>query len=80
MPAKSPNFGGIWEAEIKSTKFHLKRVLGKAHLNFEEFNTVLVQIESILNSRTLCVLSNVPDQLNPLTRAHFLIGKTLTTT
>lgn len=27
IPARSPNFGGIWEAGIKSTKYHIKRLL-----------------------------------------------------
>lgn len=78
IPARAPNFGGIWEAGVKSVKYHLKRVLGNAHLNFEGLSTVLIQIESILNSRPLCQLSSNPDQLDPLTPAHFLIGKRLT--
>lgn len=78
IPPRSPNFGGSWEAGIKSAKLHLKRVLGGAHVNFEDFTTVLVQIESILNSRPLCPLPSTPDQLNPLTPAHFLLGKPLT--
>jgi hypothetical protein len=28
IPPRGPHFGGIWEAGIKSTKSHLKRVLG----------------------------------------------------
>lgn len=78
IPARAPNFGGIWEAGIKSVKHHLKRVLGNAHLNFEDFSTVLIQIESVLNSRPLCPLSSNPDQIIALTPAHFLVGKTLT--
>jgi hypothetical protein len=29
---RAPNFGGPWEAAIKSTKFHLIRILGSALL------------------------------------------------
>lgn len=78
IPPRSPNFGGIYEAGIKSTKFHLRRVIGNAHLHFEDFCTVLTQIEAILNSRPLCPLTSNYDDPSPLTPAHFLIGKTLT--
>ncbi|XP_018374065.1 PREDICTED: uncharacterized protein LOC108768206 [Trachymyrmex cornetzi] len=70
--AYSPHFGGIWEAGIKSTKYYLKRVMGDASLTFEELYSLLVQIESILNSRPLSPLSSHPDDLLPLTPAHFL--------
>lgn len=78
IPPKAPNFGGIWEACIKSTKHHLRRVIGVNQLRFEDFATVLCQIESILNSRPLTPLSSSPDDLSPLTPAHFLIGRPLT--
>lgn len=78
IPPQSPHWGGIWEAAIKSTKYHIMRTIGETLLNFEEFTTVLATIESILNSRPLTVLSNDPNDFNPLTPAHFLIGDILT--
>ncbi|XP_071053585.1 uncharacterized protein [Onthophagus taurus] len=78
IPPNSPHFGGLWEAGIKSVKFHLKRVTGNTSFTFEDFVTLLVQIEAIVNSRPLTSLSTHPDDMTPLTPAHFLIGKTLT--
>ncbi|XP_072158652.1 uncharacterized protein [Bemisia tabaci] len=77
LPAQAPNFGGIWESGIKSTKHHLKRVIGDQRLTFEAFSTVLSRVEAILNSRPLCALSDDPTEIDVLTPGHFLIGAPL---
>lgn len=76
-PPGAPHFGGIFESGIKSTKFHLKRVIGSQLLTYEEFVTVLTKVEAMLNSRPLCVLSSDPKELDVLTAGHFLIGRPL---
>lgn len=77
IPPHAPNFGGLWEAGIKSAKYHLKRVIGETTLTYEEMSTVLTQIEACLNSRPLTRLDNNPDNINVLTAGHFLIGEPL---
>lgn len=77
IPPRSPNFGGIWEAHIKSIKRHLLKTVGNTVLTIEEFYTLIVQIEAVVNSRPISPLSNDPTDLNPLTPAHFLIGRSL---
>lgn len=74
----SPHTGGIWESGIRNCKHHLRRIVGNARLTFEEFTTVLTSIEAVLNSRPMSPLSTDPDDLTPLTPAHFLIGRPLT--
>jgi hypothetical protein len=72
IPPAAPNFGGLWEAGVKSIKYHMKRVIGNSTLTFEEMATLLTQIEACLNSRPLYPLNDDPDSLQPLTPGHFL--------
>jgi len=78
QPAYAPHFGGLHESAVKSAKYFLKRILGNSHLTFEELTTLFSQIEAILNSRPLSPLSSSPDDYNPLTPGHFLIGRPMT--
>lgn len=77
IPPRAPNFGGLWEAGVKSVKTHLKRTLQNATLTFEEYTTILTHVEAILNSRPLFDASNNPDEPLPITPAHLQIGRPL---
>lgn len=78
IPPKAPHFGGKWEAAVKSVKHHLRRIMGKSTLTYEEFTTLLCQVETILNSRPLCPLTDDPEDVSALTPGHFLIGESTT--
>ncbi|KAL0803354.1 hypothetical protein ABMA28_017417 [Loxostege sticticalis] len=67
--------GGLWERAVRSLKHHLKRVVGEQKLTFEEYATILTQLEACLNSRPLCSLSENIDDIGFLTPAHFLTGR-----
>ena len=78
IPERSPHFGGLWEAAVRSAKTHMKKVIGSAKLTFEEFSTVLTQVEACLNSRPLIPLESAGEEgIEALTPGHFLIGRPL---
>lgn len=77
-PPGSPHFSGLAEAGVKSMKTHLARVVGLQRLTYEEFNTLLTQIEALLNSRPLSPLCSDPNDLSVLTPGHFLTMEPLT--
>ncbi|GFS92644.1 integrase catalytic domain-containing protein [Trichonephila clavipes] len=75
IPPRSLNFGGLWKAGVKSFKHHLYRTLVNSKITFEEFETIIIQIEGILNSRPLVPLSDNINEYEVLTPGHFIIGR-----
>jgi len=76
-PPGAPHFGGLWEAGVKSVKYHLNRIVGNTRLTFEELATTITQVEACLNSRPITSFSSDPNDLSVLTSGHFLIGQPL---
>ncbi|XP_018407396.1 PREDICTED: uncharacterized protein LOC108783347 [Cyphomyrmex costatus] len=78
IPPNAPHCGGgLWEAAIKSAKFHLYSIIGNGHLTFEEMQTIFCEIGAILNSRPIAPLNEDPNDLAYLSLGHFLIGTTI---
>ena len=77
IPPYSPHFGGLWEAAVKSAKYHLRRVIGEHTLTYEEMATLLCQVEACRSSRPLTPMSDDPSDLPTLTPGHFLVGEPL---
>lgn len=71
----APHQGGIYEAAVKSMKYHLTRIMGKRHYSYEYMCTLLIKIESILNSRALYPLNDDPTDAQAITPGHFIIGE-----
>ncbi|XP_033224543.1 uncharacterized protein LOC117177747 [Belonocnema kinseyi] len=76
-PPEAPDFGGLWKAAVKSTKFHLRRVIGDSTLMFKEMTTLLTQIEYCLHSWPLRAHLDDPTDISALKPGHFLIGSPL---
>ena len=74
---KSPWWGGFYERMVRSVKRCLKKVLRYARLSYEELLTYLIRVEGVLNSRSLTYV--YPDQDEPLTPSHLVLGKRILT-
>ena len=74
VPA-SPWWGGFWERMVQVAKRVLRKVLFRATVNYEELQTVIIEIEGVINSRPLTYMfDEVEDVLTP---SHLLLGRRL---
>ena len=73
---RSPWWGGFYERLIGLTKSTLKKVLNKSVLNFEQLMTMLLEVESVLNSRPLTYIDDNPNT-QTLTPNHLIFGRQL---
>ena len=74
IPPRAPNFGGIWEAGVRSAKHHLVVVTKN---QIVEHKNIFCRIEAILNSRPLCYRQDAEQGSEIITPAHFLTQGTL---
>ena len=77
VPEHAPHFGGLREAVVKSLKRHCQCIVGDVRLTFAKLATILAQVETCLNSRTLTPLPQPEDGIEVLTLGHFLIKQPL---
>ena len=70
----SPWMNGAMEAIVKIIKKHLNTITRNNLFNEETLYTYLTEIESIINGRTLTLLSDDISNVEALTPNHFLTG------
>ncbi|XP_053380934.1 uncharacterized protein LOC123562061 [Mercenaria mercenaria] len=78
IPKRAPWYGGWWERLIGLTKIALKKVVGCSLVTMETLQTVVTEIEAMLNDRPLTQMSSSVDDMDPLTPSHLLYGRRLT--
>lgn len=77
---RSPWWGGWFERLIGSVKLALRKSLGVKYVSQSELETILIEIESCINSRPLTFVSDDPDFDHYLTPSHFILGRNSTCT
>ena len=78
IPKRAPWYGGFWERLIGLTKSTIKTVLGRAAVNLCTLQTIVVEVEAILNDRPLTYVSSDIKDAEALTPAHLLYGRRIT--
>ena len=74
-PPYGPNFCGAWERLIQIAKRTILIILGSRKLTLDVFQTILTETEMILNSRPLTIVTDYPENDEPLTPNHFVIQR-----
>ena len=75
QPPTASSMSGVWERLVRSAKTVLKAIIGTHTVCDVVLSTVLTEVERILNSRALTNNSDDPNDLDPLTPAHFLLQR-----
>ena len=72
-PPTGSHHGGTWERCIRTVRKVLNAILNQQILDDEGLSTLLVEVESIINSRPITQVSEDPKDLEALTPNHLLL-------
>ncbi|XP_065918796.1 uncharacterized protein [Dysidea avara] len=75
IPKRAPWYGDWWERLIGLTKMALKKVLGRSRVTLAVLQTLIAEVEAILNDRPLTYVSCELNDLEPLTPSQLLHGR-----
>jgi hypothetical protein len=78
IPKRAPWYGGFWERLIGLTKTTLRKILGRRFVTMETLQTIVTEIEAVMNDRPITYVSSNIDDLEPLTPSHLLYGRKMT--
>ncbi|XP_037790101.1 uncharacterized protein LOC119585554 [Penaeus monodon] len=74
-PPAAFHFGGVWEHQIRSVRRILLALLRQQKLTHEGLETLMCEVEAILNSRPLTKSSEDSQDAEPITPKHLLTLK-----
>ncbi len=74
-PPNAPHFGGTWEREVKSVKTALRVILREQTVPEPVLQTLLVEVEGILNAKPLGYVSSDVADMDPVTPNLLLMGR-----
>ena len=70
----NPSEGGVWERLVQSVKKAMYAILKEHAPRLETLQSVLIEVENMVNARPLTHLAVTPEDPEPLTPNHFLLG------
>ena len=68
----APWMGGFYERLVQSVKKAIKRAVGKGSLTYTQLETLITEIEAVVNTRPLSYVGDEADMGHVLTPNHFL--------
>ena len=72
---KAPWSNALAERMVRTIKTALRTAIGTARLNRSEMETLLIEVEGIVNNRPLGIVSSNPEDPLPITPAELAIGR-----
>lgn len=72
---KAPWWGGFWERLVQSMKRSIKKTMGRTSLDYDELNTLVVEVQSLINSQPLTYIYDDEESIShPLTPSRLISG------
>ncbi|XP_068749057.1 uncharacterized protein [Montipora capricornis] len=78
IPAKSPHWGGMYERLIGVVKMSTKKVLRRALISLPELQTLIKEVQAVVNDRPITLVYHDVNAPEPLTPSKLLYGFNIT--
>ena len=73
---KAPWWGGYWERMVQGVKRCLRKTIGRSNLTYEQLQTLIVEVESVINAHPLTYVQDDTDGISyTLSPSHLIYGR-----